>query len=148
MNVLRNLTLSFAFYIKIDTFSHFKKNSKNFRKLIFFLKSKKTLNILRKMSISVAFDSKIATFSHFELDSFFWRIHVLFNNSQSLNILRNVSVSVEFYCKVATASQLLHFQDFCSKNPFFYFKKAWSLIFLRTVTISVVSTASLLPLPF
>ena len=50
-------------------------------------------------------------------------------------VSRNVSVSVGFYCKLATASQFLHFQDFCLKNPFFL--KAWSLTFLRTVTVSV-----------
>ena len=52
-----------------------------------------------------------------------------FRTAKSLIVLRNVSVSVGFYCKLANASQFLHFQDFCSKTPFFYFKKAWSLNF-------------------
>ena len=38
MNVLRNLTLSVAFYSKIANFSFFQKNSKFFRKPIFFYK--------------------------------------------------------------------------------------------------------------
>ena len=72
MNVLRNLTLSFAFYSKIDNFSHFKTKSKYFRKTIYLLlKSKFILNNLRKLPISVAIHSKIATFSHFKMNSFF-----------------------------------------------------------------------------
>ena len=47
-----------------------------------------------------------------------------FGTAKSLNVLRNVSVSVEFYCKVATASQFLQLQDFCLKNPFFFFYKS------------------------
>ena len=65
-----------------------------------------------------------------------------------MNVLGNISVSVEFYCKLLPPANFYNFMIFVRKTHFFYFKKALSLKFLRTVTISVDSTASLLPLPF
>ena len=48
-----------------------------------------------------------------------------------MKVLRKVSVLVEFYCKDATASEFLNFQDFYSKNPFFYYKKSLNFEFFE-----------------
>ena len=105
---------------------------------LFSLKSKNILNILRKLPHSVALHSKIATFSHFKVNSFFGESMYFFKTAKKLNVLRNVSVSVEYYCKNATASQFLQFQDFCSKNPFFKYKKPevwtfWGLLQFQSI---------------
>ena len=50
--------------------------------------------------------------------------------------------------KLLPQANSYNFKIFVRKTHFFKFEKAGSLNFLRTVTISVDSTASLLPLPF
>ena len=50
--------------------------------------------------------------------------------------------------KLLPPANFYNFKNFVRKTHLFYFKKAWSLNFLRTVTISVDSTASLMTLPF
>ena len=77
-----NLLLQSHSTAKLIPLAISKKNKFNPKTYLFFLKSKNILNSLRKLPYSVAFHSKIATFSHFKVNSFFWRIHVLFWNSQ------------------------------------------------------------------
>ena len=149
MNVLRNLTLSFAFYSKIPTLSVFLKKSNLFPETyLFFIKSKTNLKILRKLPISVAFHSKIATFSHFKMSSFFWRIYVLFLTAKVWTFWEMLIVQLNSSAKLRPPAYFYNSKIFVRKTHFFKFKKAWSLKFLRTVTISVDSTASLLHLPF
>ena len=132
MNVLRNLTLSFAFYSKIDTFSHFKQKFKIFRETyLFFLKSKNDLNILRKLPISVAFHSKIATFSHFKMTSFFWRIHVHSYNSQIWTFWEMLVFQLNSTAKLLPPANFYTFKIFVQKTHFFILEKPEVWIFWR-----------------
>ena len=129
LNVLRNLTPSFAFYSKIDTFNHFKKIQIFSGNQFIFSKNQKFFEHFEKSANFSCIPQQNCYLQSFQGKFIFGESMYFFKTAKKLNVLRNVSVSVEFYCKVATASHFLQFQEFFSKNLFFKIKRAWSLKF-------------------
>ena len=119
LNVLRNLTLSFAFYCKIDTFNHFKKSQSFSGNLFIFSKNQKCFEHFEKTANFSCIPQHNCYIQSFQGKFNFWESMYFFKTAKKLNVLRKVSVSVEFYCTFATASHFLQFQDFFSKNLFF-----------------------------
>ena len=60
LNVLRNLTISFAFYSKFVTISEFWKLQGFFWKTHLFLQKTQLLNVLRNLTVPFAFNIKLA----------------------------------------------------------------------------------------
>ena len=115
---------------------------------LYFLKSKNFLEILRKLPHSVAFHSKIATFSHFKVNSFFGESMYFLKQPKSWTFWEMLVFQLTPTANLLPQANFYNFKIFVRRTHFFKFEKAWSLNFLMTVTISVDSTASLLPLPF
>ena len=108
-DVLRNITISVAFYGQFATFSICKYNQLFYQKNLLFLKKPKFWKFWGSFTTSFAFYRKIDTFRAF------WK-------NQMMIILRNLTVSGNFYYKFATFYRFLKI-SFFSKNPSFFKKK-------------------------
>ncbi len=79
LNILRNLTISIAFYRKFHNFSNFKKFNSFFQKASIFFEKTQFLHVLPKFTLSVALSGKFATFSNStKIQDFFWERYLLF----------------------------------------------------------------------
>ena len=118
MNVLRDLTNSIAFRIKLLAFSGFQKNSRFVLKNQFFSRGNQFFNTLRSFTISVASFNKFFYLCRFLQNQFIFEkpIYFIYYN-QILKLSRSLTFSVAFYRKFATFS--IFFKElnfFFSKN--------------------------------
>ena len=149
LNVLRNLTVWLAFNSEIDTFSHFKKIHTSSENLFIFSKKQKYFEQFERNANFSCIPQQNCYLQSFQSEFIF------LENPCTLLEQPNVWTFWEMlvFQLNSTANcyrqPIFTISSFLFKKPiFFSFKNAWSLNFLRTVTISVDSTANFLPLPF
>ncbi len=147
LNILRNLSISIAFYRKIDNFSNFKKINSFFQKTSIFSEKTQFLNVLPKFTLSVALSSKFATFSNStKIQDFFWERYLLFffKKTSHMNVFSFFTNWVAFYGKFALFSDFKNIQDFFQKTYRVFFKKTQFLNVLRIFGLSVANYSKLL----
>ena len=137
MNVLRNFTISVAFYGKFATFSDFEKIQYFFSKNpSIFLKKSQFWTFWEILLFQSHFTANLLPLAILKkINIFFRKTHLFFlKKTQFLNVLRNFTVSVAFYGKFATFSDFEKIQYFFSQNPSNSLKKPifwafWKIFF-------------------
>ena len=141
MNVLRSLTISFAFYSKFATFSCFQKMFKFlFRKTELLLWKNQSIGGFEKSYYLGRVLEQICHFQPFLIESRFFPKNpflFVFKKKQILNVLTNLTTSVAFYSKNAKFSHVWEIHDFLGKPHLVLFKTTQILNDLRNLSFSV-----------
>ena len=139
MNVLRILTVSVAFYSKIDTFSHFKKIQNFSENLFIFSKKQKSFEDSEKTANFSCIPLQNCYIQSFQSEFiFFGECMYFFETAKSLNVVRNVSVHSWILLQSCYRKPIFTISDFCSKNPFYILKKpgvwtSWGLLQFQSI---------------
>ena len=148
MNVLRNPTVSVTFNSQNDTFSQFKKIQTFSGNLFIFSKKQNYFEHFQKTATFSCIPQQKSYLQSFQGKFIFLENQCTFLEQPKVWTFWEMLVfQLNSTAKMLPQANFYNFKIFNRKTHFFKFKKAWSLNFLRTVTISVNSTASLLPLP-
>ena len=132
LHVLRNFTISFAFYGKPATFSKFMNNQLSYQKTFSFWEKTQILKVVRSFISSVEFYRLIATFTGIKKIKFFLQNSIFFKKTNDERFEKSYYFS-RIPRQFCYFHQFLKY-SFFSKNPSIFRKK---IKVLRNRNISV-----------